>query len=190
MLDSKTTVGSGRPASATDAAIRQTTALLDELLVHSIELRNMYKSAYWQVADIQLRGLRILFDGHYKEQLRLVDVLLDRRRMLGGEGRPVAGLLLQRTQHPDALRGRMLPIRLLHALLNAHDTVLCAAESGANSDRCSHTVSSRDFAVGQVVLVNTLQLGLISDQLIARSDKRRVIEARQQPRWLSIGFTS
>jgi hypothetical protein len=49
---------------------------------------------HWQTADIQFRGLRILFDDRYKEQLRLVDVLLDRLRMLGGAGRVLAGLLL------------------------------------------------------------------------------------------------
>jgi DNA-binding ferritin-like protein len=149
------------------------------LLVHSIKLRDLYKSARWQTGDIQFRGLRILFEDHYKEQLRLVDVLLDRLRMLGGTGCVLAGLLLQGTQFSCALRGRVLPIRLLHGLLEAHDAVLAAARSGANGHESADTATSSDFAAGQVVLVNNMQFKSISDQLIARSDRRRVLVARQ-----------
>jgi hypothetical protein len=66
------------------------------------------------------------------------------------------------------------------AALLEHDSVLAAARSGANGDESASTASSRDFAVGQIVLVNNMQFQSISDQLIARSDKRRVIEARQE----------
>jgi starvation-inducible DNA-binding protein len=173
--NSDTTVESNplAPALALDGTSRRTAALLDELLVHSITLRDLYRSARWQTADIQFRALRILFDDHYKEQLRLVGALLDRLRMLGGAGRVLAGLMLQGAQFSYALRGRMLPIRLLHDLLDAHDTVLAAAQSVSSSDECGNTASSCDFAVGQVVLVNNLQFRSISEQLVTRSDKRR-----------------
>jgi DNA-binding ferritin-like protein len=161
--------------TADDDASRRTAALLEELLVHSIKLRDLYKSARWQTADIQFRGLRILFEDHYKEQLRLVDVLLNRLRVLGGAGCVLAALLLQGTQFSCALRGRVLPIRLLHGLLEAHETVLAAARSG----ECADTATSRDFAARQVVLVNNMQFKSISDQLIARSNRRRVLVARQ-----------
>ena len=178
------TVESSGMASTTASYIasRRTAALLEELLVHSIKLRDLYKSARWQTADIQYRGLRILFDDHYREQLRLVDVLLDRLRMLGGAGCVLAGLLLQGTQFSCALRGRVLPIRLLHGLLEAHETVLAAARSGANGHESADTATtSRDVAADQVVLVNNMQFQSISDQLIAQSDRRRVLVARDCP---------
>ena len=165
--------------TANDGASGRSPALLEELLVHSIKLRDLYKSARWKTADIQFRGLRLVFDDHYKEQLRLVDVLLDRLRMLGGAGCVLAGLLLQGTQFSCALRGKGLPIRLLHGLLEAHDAVLAAARSGANGHECADSATSRDFAAGQVVLVNNTQFKSISDQLIARSDRRRVLVAPQ-----------
>jgi len=179
--NSDTTVESNplAPALDDDGTSRRTPVLLEELLVHSIKLRDLYKSARWQTADIQFRGLRILFEDHYKEQLRLVDVLLDRLRMLGGAGCVLAGLLLQGTQFSCAPRGRVLPIRLLHGLLEAHDAVLAAARSGANGHECADTATSHDFAAGQVVLVNDMQFQSISDQLIARSDGRRVLVARR-----------
>ena len=70
--------------------------MLEELLAHSIQLRDMYKNARWQTADLQFRLLRQLFDGHYMEQIQLVDVLVDRIRSLNGAGRVFAGDFLQR----------------------------------------------------------------------------------------------
>src|ERR1700733_1124380 len=117
--NSDSTVKSHEAASAAahEGGSRRTAALLDELLVHSIKLRDLYKSARWQTADLQFRGLRALFDDHYKEQLRLVDVLLDRLRMLGGGGRVLGGHLVQGTQLSRALRGQPSLIRLLRDLL-------------------------------------------------------------------------
>ena len=71
--------------------------VLEVLLAHSIHIRDLYKNARWQTADIQFRRLRQLFDGHYKEQIRLVDVLIDRIHALNGAGRVFAGDFLQRT---------------------------------------------------------------------------------------------
>jgi starvation-inducible DNA-binding protein len=154
---------------------RKTVALLDELLAHSIRLRDLYTNARWQTTDIQFRHLRLLFDGHYKEQLRLVDVLIDRIRMLGYPGRVLAGVFLQGTQFSYALRGRTSPIRLLRDLLDAHELVLSAARPGTNSGS-QDGPSIRDFAVGQVVLTNDLQSRSIGEQLARRDDKRRLFE--------------
>ncbi|MGD0492266.1 MAG: ferritin-like domain-containing protein [Steroidobacteraceae bacterium] len=173
-------VESSRLASTTadDGASGSAAALLDELLIHSIKLRDLYKSARWQTTDIQFRDLRILFDDHYKQQLRLVDVLIDRLRMLGGEARVLVGLLLKDTQFSYALREKVSPIRLLHALSEAHDAVLSAARSDAHTAELDSAASSGDFAVHQVVRVNNTQFQTISDQLISRSDQRRVIAVR------------
>src|ERR1700679_2157377 len=65
--------------------------VLEELLTHSIHLRDIYKNARWQTADLQFRSLRQLFDGHYNEQIQLVDLLVDRIRALNGAGRIFAG---------------------------------------------------------------------------------------------------
>src|ERR1700730_12584404 len=74
-----------------DAKLRKTIAVLEELLAQSIGLRDLYRGARWQTADIQFRRLRQLFDRHYQEQLRLVDVLIDRIHALNGAGRVFAG---------------------------------------------------------------------------------------------------
>jgi len=79
--------------------------LLDDLLAHTLPLRDLYKSARYQCDNIHFRHLRALLDTHYKEQLALVDVLVDRIRALGGASRVSAGTFLQSTPSCYALRG-------------------------------------------------------------------------------------
>jgi starvation-inducible DNA-binding protein len=145
----------------------KTVTLLDELLAHSVRLRDLYKNARWQTSDIRLQHLRLLFDEHYKEQLRLVDVLIDRIRLLGGAGRVLAGVFLQGTQFSYALRGRTSPILLLRTLLDAHESALSAAGSTAKSGaQDDGPPPNHDFVVGQVVLSNDLQSRSVSEQLL------------------------
>ena len=73
-----------RVTSAGDFTTHKTIVLLDELLTHTLPLRDLYKGARCQTADIHLCHLHPLFDAHYKEQLALVDVVVDRIRALGG----------------------------------------------------------------------------------------------------------
>ena len=114
-------------------ATSETGTLLSELLTHTVRLRDLYKKARWQTADIQSRQLRRMFESHYKEQLRLVDVLVDRIRMLGGAGRVFAGVFLRDTALSSALRGRPSTIRLLRDLLDAHELTLGAARSARSA---------------------------------------------------------
>jgi starvation-inducible DNA-binding protein len=158
-------------ASASPAGTGRTNkilSLLDELLTHSIRLRDLYKKVRWQTSDIRFHHLRQLVDSHYREQLRLVDVLVDRIRTLGGTDRLFAGVFLQGTQFAYALRGRASPIRWLRDLLDAHESVLSAARSGAKSDTEEDNSMISDFAVGQVVVANDLQSGSVSEQLMRR----------------------
>ena len=159
-------------ASANDGAeSRKTMAVLSELLDQSIDLRELYKTARWQTADIQYRRLRQLFDRHYKEQLQLVDVLTDRIRMLGGARRLFASRYLQGNRFACALRGSKAADRLLCELLDAHESVL---NTGRSNGSALNEQWERDFAVGQVVLTNEAQSSSISDELADNDPRQRV----------------
>lgn len=156
----------------------ETVEVLEELLAHSIHLRDMYKNARWQTADLQFRSLRQLFDGHYNEQIQLVDVLVDRIRALNGAGKVFAGDFLHRTQFSQLLRGRASATLLLAELLDAHECVLNAAlPTGTNEDQLNGSWT-RDFAVGQVVLTNNEQCLVVREQLMHR---KRML--RTPPTW-------
>jgi starvation-inducible DNA-binding protein len=155
-----------------DFTAHKTIVLLDELLIHTLSLRDLYKSARCRTADIHFRHLRALFDSHYREQLALVDVLVDRIRALGGASRILAGAFLQGTPPSYALRGTLAINRLFYELLDAHETILSAAHTAGANGLQADPSAVHDFAVGQVVLANDLQRCSIGEQL-ARLDQAR-----------------
>jgi starvation-inducible DNA-binding protein len=156
----------------------ETVEVIEELLAHSIQLRDMYKNARWQTADLQFRVLRQLFDGHYKEQIQLVDVLIDRLRALNGAARVFAGDFLQPTQFSRLLRRCESTTLLLAELLDAHESVLNAVLPTGTNEEQPKGSWTRDFAVGQVVLTNNAQSLLVREQLMHR---QRML--RTQPTW-------
>ena len=127
------------------------------LLVHSIQLRDLYKYARLQAADSRFR---LLFDAHYKEQLRVVDALIDRMRMLAATGRVFASDFLQGTQFFRAQRGRWSLMGLLRNLLERHELVLMRGAAGGARRSAPGPMILR---VGQVVLTNDLQAWSLSE---------------------------
>jgi len=160
--------------SVGDFTAHKTIGLLDELLTHTLLLRDLYKSARCQTADIHLRHLRPLFDTHYKEQLALVDVLVDRIRALGGASRVLAGAFLQGTPPSYALRGRSAPNRMLCDLLDAHEIALSAAHTAGTHGQPSDSSAVRDFAAGQVLLTNDQQGCSVREQLVRLDQAGRI----------------
>ena len=162
-----------RVTSAGDFTTHKTIVLLDELLMHTLPLRDLYKSARCQTADSHLCHLHPLFDAHYKEQLALVDVLVDRIRALGGASRILAGAFLQGTLPCYTLRGHLAPNRLLCDLLDAHEIVLSADHTAGTYSLQADPSAVRDFAIGRVVLTNDLQRCSIEEQLVRLDQARR-----------------
>lgn len=156
--------------AASDERSVETAAILEELLAQSILLRDLYKIARWQTSDGQLRRMHLLFEGHYKEQLHLVDVLIDRARMLGGAGRVLAGDFLKSTQLSGAVRGRKAPGRWVDELLDAHELVLNTAQPARATQPRPW---AREFAVGLVVLTNEKQSAALSEEWLRQTHRRR-----------------
>jgi DNA-binding ferritin-like protein len=145
----------------------KTVEVLEVLLAHSIHLRDLYGNARWQTAAAQFRRLRQLFDGHYQQQIHVIDVLIDRIRALNGAGGPFARDFLDRTRFSQLLHGRASIRHLLVELLDAHESVL--SEALPAWTRYGQVSSwARDLGVGQVVLTNNQQILAISEQLMSR----------------------
>ena len=146
----------------------KTVEVLEVLLAHSIHLRDLYRNARWQTESIQFRRLHQLFDDHYKEQIHLIDVLVDRIRALNGAGGLFARDFLDRTRFSQIVAGRASTRHLLVELLDAHDSVLSAAlPTGTHYGQVNGSWT-RDVAVGQVVLTNDQQILVVSEQMTRR----------------------
>ena len=166
----------GTDSTSTKGESWKTVEVLEVLLLHSIHLRDLYRNARRQTTATQFSGLHQMFDGHYKAQVHLIDVLIDRIRALNGAGRPFARDLLDRTQFSHLLRGRPSTRHLLVEILDAHESVLIAAlPAGVHYGQvsCSWT---RDFAVGQLVLINDQQILAVSEKLMLRERMSRTTE--------------
>ncbi len=159
--------------AAAGADSRTRLAVLEELLTHSIRLRDLYKNARRQIPSDQFGALRRMLDDHYKEQLGLIDVIVDRIRTLGGGG-VFASEFLQSGHFCHLPRGPRAFNRLLHDFLDAHESVLSAARlHDSNED---HHLR-RDLAVGQVVLTNEQQCELINGMLLRIEPPLRFCQA-------------
>jgi starvation-inducible DNA-binding protein len=184
MLDStsESLIGSPEMArfSAADIHVLETVAILEELLAQSILLRDLYKNARLQTSDIQFRRLHLVFESHYRDQLHLVDVLIDRVRMLGGTGRVLAGDFLKGTQLCCGPRGRRAPDRWVAELLDAHEQVLNIAQPARSNDKHQW---AREFAVGLVVLTNDLQSASLSEQWLPDINRTRVSTYPHRDEW-------
>jgi starvation-inducible DNA-binding protein len=158
----------GADSSANKAESWRTVGVLEELLAHSIHLRDLYRNARWQTAAIQFRRLHQLFDGHYKEQIHLIDVLIDRIRALNGGSKLFARDFLDRTQFSQLVGGRASTRHLLAELLDAHESVLSAALPIGTRAGQVNPSWTRDLAVGQVVLTNNQQSLALGERLMHR----------------------
>ena len=57
---------------------------LNQLLVDTMALRDLYKKHHWQVSGATFYQLHLLFDKHYDEQVELMDSIAERISGLGG----------------------------------------------------------------------------------------------------------
>jgi hypothetical protein len=155
-----------------DADSSESSNPLESLLNCSIRLRDLYRHARGRANDCQLVDLRRIFDTHHKEQVRLVDALIDRARSGGAAGRIFAGTFLRDPKPFWDSRSRHAAIRMLQTLLDAHEQILSVALLGSAEQQ--EDVWIRDLAVGQVVLANEEQRRAIGDLLGNRCDDSNI----------------
>jgi len=147
-------------------------AVFEQLLVKSIRLSDLHVSARWQISGRQFTEIRKMLNDHHKEQLILIDLLVDRMRILGGASRVFASDFLRGTRFCRVIRGPRELSKMLLDLLVAHEAVLNAAHP-YNSNDYPHWV--RDFAVGQVVLANEHQWEIINDRVLWAGPQQRLL---------------
>jgi starvation-inducible DNA-binding protein len=158
----------GNPA--TDSGIE----LLEELLTHTITVRDLYRYARHRSVNTHFYHLLPLFETHYKTQLRLVDVLVERMRALGGDRRVAASAFVRGIHPACAQHGRLTQNRLLCDLLDAHEVVLNAVQTSGVHRVSIDQSAAHDLAVGEVVRTNELQVGAVRGEL-SGSEQNRVL---------------
>jgi starvation-inducible DNA-binding protein len=164
-----------------DECSAETVGVLEELLALSILLRDLYKIARWQTCNGERCRMHLLVEGHYKEQLRLVDVLFDRVRMLGGTGRVLGDDILKGTQFSCGVRTHRAPGRWVNELLEAHELVLSTAQPAGATDNPQWV---HEFAVGLVVLTNDMQNVSLREQWLHQTHRCCVRTLPRKAQWI------
>ena len=152
---------------ALDERIRADSAQkLNQILVDTMTLRDLYKKHHWQLAGPTFYPLHLLFDKHYEEQAELVDAIAERIQLLGGLSLAMAADVAETTKIPRPPRGREeVPVQISR-LLEAHEIVLKEVREAARAAAGQGDDGTNDLLVSQVLRTNEFQVWFLSEHLV------------------------
>jgi starvation-inducible DNA-binding protein len=139
---------------------------LNQILVDTITIRDMYKKHHWQVAGHTFYQLHLLFDKHHGEQDELVDTIAERIQILGGISLAMAADVAETTIIPRPPRGREEAPVQISRLLEAHETILKEAHTMAKKAADAGDDGTNDLLVSDVIRTNELQVWFLSEHLV------------------------
>jgi starvation-inducible DNA-binding protein len=150
-----------------DEAVRATSVeALNQLLVDTMSLRDLYKKHHWQVAGHTFYQLHLLFDKHFGEQVELIDEIAERIQVLGGLALAMAADVAETTKIPRPPRGREpVPVQLSR-LLEAHEIILKQARVAARKAAEAGDDGTNDLIVSDVIRTNELQVWFLAEHLV------------------------
>jgi starvation-inducible DNA-binding protein len=139
---------------------------LNQVLVDTMTLRDLYKKHHWQVSGHTFYQLHLLFDKHYEEQSELVDTIAERIQLLGGIAIAMAADVAEMTQIERPPRGREeVPVQISR-LLEAHELILKECRRYAKDADEAGDDGTNDLLVSDVVRTNELQAWFVSEHLV------------------------
>lgn len=148
---------------ALDASVRDVSVQnLNQLLVDTMTLRDLYKKHHWQVGGSTFYQLHLLFDKHFDEQSELVDSLAERIQSLGGVSIAMSHDVAEMTLIPRAPRDREeVPVQI-STLLRAHEIVLLEARAMARQAADAGDDGTNDLLVSEVIRTNERQVWFVA----------------------------
>ena len=149
---------------ALDASVRSASVdNLNQLLVDTMTLRDMYKKHHWQVGGPTFYQLHLLFDKHFNEQSELVDSIAERIQSLGGVSIAMAHDVAEMTLIPRPPRDREAVTVQISRLLHAHEIVLKEARAMARHAAEAGDDGTNDLLVSDVIRTNELQVWFVGE---------------------------
>jgi starvation-inducible DNA-binding protein len=145
---------------------------LNQVLVDTKTLTDMYKKHHWQVSGPAFYQLHLLFDKHFKEQSDLVDALAERIQSLGGVSIAMAHDVAEMTLIPRVPRGREAVEVQISRLLHAHEIILKEARAMARQAAEAGDDGTNDLLVSDVIRTNEMQVWFLGEHLVESSAPR------------------
>jgi starvation-inducible DNA-binding protein len=154
------------PIALAESSCRESVENLNQLLADTMTLRDLYKKHHWQVSGPTFYQLHLLFDKHYAEQSKLIDVIAERIQLLGGVSIAMAPDVAETTLIPRAPKGREpVPVQISR-LLHAHEIVLKEARTMARLAADREDDGTNDVLVSEVIRTNELQVWFVAEHVV------------------------
>ncbi len=145
---------------------RKSVEALNQVLVDTMSLRDLYKKHHWQVSGPTFYQLHLLFDKHYGEQAELVDAIAERIQLLGGLAIAMAADVAEMTKVERPPKGREeVPVQISR-LLEAHELILKQCRDFAKEADDAGDDGTNDLLVSNVIRTNELQVWFVSEHLV------------------------
>jgi len=140
--------------------------ILNQVLVDSIMLRDLYKKCHWQVSGPTFYQLHLLFDKHAGEQTELVDEIAERIQTLGGLAAGMPDQVAEMTTIERPPRGREeVPVQISR-LLDAHQVIIKNVRSAARQTNKNGDDGTNDLLVSTVLRRNELQAWFLYEHVV------------------------
>lgn len=152
----------GLPAEAR----HQSVELLNQVVVDSIYLADMYKKHHWQVLGPTFYQLHLLFDKHADEQRELIDLLAERIQVLGGVTTAMPDDVAERKSIRRPPAGAEPPAIQLSRLLEAHEQIIREVREGIRLTEENEDWGTNDLLMSDVLRRHELQSWFISSHLV------------------------
>jgi starvation-inducible DNA-binding protein len=153
------------PLALSETARAASVAALNQILVDSIYLREMYQKSHWQVTGPTFRMLHHLFKHHFHKQNKLVNKLGRRVQTLGGVTLVVPNDVAEMTRIERPPRDREeVPVQLSR-LLEAHEIVLKGCHEGVRIAEANHDDGTVELLSDDIILPNEKQVWHLSAHL-------------------------
>jgi len=139
---------------------------LNQVLVDTMTLRDLYKKHHWQLTGPTFYQLHLLFDKHFEEQAGLVDMLAERIQMLGGISYAMAHDVAENTRIPRPPKDREEAPVQISRLLEAHEIVLRETRGFAKAADKAGDDGTNDLFVSNIIRTNESQVWFISEHVV------------------------
>jgi len=154
------------PIALSERVCQESVTNLNQLLVDTMTLRDLYKKHHWQIAGPTFYQLHLLFDKHYNELNDLVDSIAERVQLLGGVSVAMAHDVAEATLIPRVPKGREeVPVQVSR-LLHAHEIVLKEARAMARRAADAGDDGTNDLMVSEVIRRNELQVWFVAQHVV------------------------
>jgi starvation-inducible DNA-binding protein len=139
---------------------------LNQVLVDTMTLRDLYKKHHWQLSGPTFYQLHLLFDKHYEEQSELVDTIAERIQALGGIAYAMAADVAENTKIPRPPKDREEAPVQISRLLEAHQIILEESREFAKIADDADDQGTNDLLVSDVIRTNEAQVWFVSEHVV------------------------